>query len=135
MDNYLWKDRKRTIFGLPWSFTRYCLNKDKLVVDKGLFNRTEEEVRLYRILDISLRRTFRQRIWGLGTVHLCTADKSSPEINIKHIRHPVKFKEMLSDMIESERQAKRIAAREYMASARFDGDDVDFDEVDSDIHS
>ena len=27
-----WKDRKRTIFGLPWSFTRYRLTDDKLIV-------------------------------------------------------------------------------------------------------
>ncbi|MBO4831836.1 MAG: PH domain-containing protein [Oscillospiraceae bacterium] len=129
MDNYLWKDRKHIIFGLPWSFTRYYLNKDKLVIDSGLFSRTEEEVRLYRVLDISLRRTLRDRVWGLGTVHLCTADKSTPEINIKRIRHPVKFKEMLSDMVEAKRDEKRIAAREYMASSPFDGDDV-YDEAD-----
>ena len=43
-----WKDRKRTIFGLPWSFTRYRLTDDKLIVSTGLFSLNEEEIRLYR---------------------------------------------------------------------------------------
>ena len=28
--NYIWKDRKRTFLGLPWSFTVYYLTEEKL---------------------------------------------------------------------------------------------------------
>ena len=28
--NTIWSDRKRTVFGLPWSFTKYILTDDKL---------------------------------------------------------------------------------------------------------
>ena len=35
MANIIWKDRKRIIFGLPWSFTRYSLTEDKLLIDTG----------------------------------------------------------------------------------------------------
>lgn len=122
--NIIWRDRKRIIFALPWSFKRYRLYKDKLIIDTGFLNRIEDEIRLYRILDISLKRSFRERLWGLGTVHLCTADKSSPEVNIKRIKSPSKFKAMLSDMVETEREAKRITAREFMT--QMDTDD-DFD--------
>ena len=33
--NYVWTDKKRTIFGLPLSFTRYFLTENKLEADAG----------------------------------------------------------------------------------------------------
>ncbi len=124
MTNVVWKDRKRIIFGLPWTFTRYSLTEEKLIIDTGFFSRKEEEIRLYRILDISLRRPLHQRIWGLGTVHLNTADKSSNEIDILRIKRARQFKEMLSDMVERERDEKRIAAREFMGYGEIDDDNL-----------
>ena len=53
----LWKDRKRILFlGLPWSFTRYSVSKDRFFISKGFFSVKDDEVRLYRIMDISLER-------------------------------------------------------------------------------
>jgi uncharacterized membrane protein YdbT with pleckstrin-like domain len=124
MADVVWKDRKRIIFGLPWTFTRYSLTKDKLIVDTGFISRKEDEVRLYRILDISLHRPLSQRIWGLGTIRLNTADKTSPELEIKRIKNAKAIKEMLSDMVEKERDEKRIAAREFM------GGDMDDERID-----
>lgn len=123
MADLVWKDRKRIIFGLPWTFTRYSLTQEKLIIDTGFISRKEDEIRLYRILDISLQRPLSQRIWGLGTIHLNTADKSSPEIDIKRIKNAKQIKEMLSDMVEKERDEKRISAREFMGMDM--DDDID----------
>ncbi|HWQ98614.1 MAG TPA: PH domain-containing protein [Clostridia bacterium] len=123
MADVVWKDRKRIIFGLPWTFTRYSLTQDKLVIDTGFISRKEDEIRLYRILDITLDRPLSQRIWGLGSIRLNTADKTSPEVVIKRIKHAKTVKDMLSDMVEKERDEKRIAAREFMGNG--DVDDVD----------
>ena len=48
----IWKDRKR-ILGMPISFTRYRLTEDRLFLITGLLNIKEEELILYRVLDIS----------------------------------------------------------------------------------
>ncbi len=135
MDNYLWKDRKRIIFGLPWTFTRYRLTSDKLLIETGFLNKKEEEIRLYRIMDISLQRPLGQRLWGLGTVHLCTADRSTPELDIRRVKKSKVFKEMLSELVEKEREAKRITAREFMGSVDGDHDHDDFDGIDMDDHA
>ena len=121
MADILWSDRKRTIFGLPWSFTRYSYSKEKLYIKTGFFNIKEEEVRLYRILDV---RRLGERIFGLGTIHCCSADKSTPEFDIKRIKKSSEVKEQLSDLIEAQRVEKRITGREFMA------DDGDHDEDD-----
>lgn len=120
----VWTDKKRTIFGLPLSFTRYTLREDKLLIETGFLNKKEEEIRLYRIMDVTLRRSFGERIFGLGTIHCCSADKSSPEFDILRIKNPADVKELLSDMVESERDRKRVAVREF---ADDDADGCDFD--------
>lgn len=119
----LWTDRKRTIFGLPWSFTKYKLTEEKLIIQTGLFSIKQEEIRLYRIMDVTLNRKLGQRIFGLGTIHCCSADKSTPEFDIKNIKNSEQIKELLSDQVESERQKKRVASREYMVADVDDGDD------------
>ncbi len=120
---YVWKDRKRTIFGLPLSFTTYKLTEEKLFVETGFLSKNEEEVRLYRIMDLTLNRPLGQRIFGLGTIHCCTADKSTPEFDIKKIKNSRDVKNLLSDMVEKERQAKRVSSREFM------DDDFEHDEL------
>lgn len=111
----VWQDRKRIIFGLPWTFTKYVLTKEKLLIQTGILNTKEEEVRLYRIMDVTLRRSLGQRLFGLGTIHCCSADKSSPEFDIKWIPDSAAVKEKLSDLVEAERMAKRVSSREFMA--------------------
>ena len=83
----IWKDRKRTILGLPLSFTVYTLTGEKILIDTGFLNQKQDEIMLFRITDITLTRTLGQRIFGLGTIHCCSADKTSPEFDLKNIKN------------------------------------------------
>ena len=117
---FIWKDRKRIIFGLPWTFTVYKLTKEKLLIETGFLNKKQEEIRLYRVMDFTLNRPLGQRLWGLGTIHCCTADRSTPEFDILRIKNAEQVKNMLSDMVEQQREEKRITAREFMTDDDFD---------------
>ena len=119
----VWQDRKRIIFGLPWTFTKYVLTKEKLLIQTGILSTKEEEVRLYRIMDVTLRRSLAQRLFGLGTIHCCSADKSTPEFDIKWIPDSAAVKEKLSGLVEAERMAKRVSGREFMTDVD-DGEDM-----------
>ena len=122
-EEYLWRDRKRTFLGLPWSFTVYKLTEEKLLIETGFFSKKEEEIRLYRIMDLTLRRSFGERLFGLGTVHCCTADKSTPEFDILKVKKAKEVKNLISDLVEKQRDAKRITAREFMDDGDEDHDD------------
>ena len=119
----IWTDRKRIIFGLPWTFTKYILTKEKLLVETGILNKDQEEIRLYRIMDMTLKRSLWQRLFGLGTIHCCTADKSSPELDIQWIPDSENVKELLSDLVEAERMEKRVSSREFFSASDGDLDD------------
>ena len=110
----LWTGRKRTLFGLPWSFTRYTLTDTCLYIRSGFFTVREEEIRLYRVMDVTLRQSFRERLFGLGTIHLCTSDPSTPEVDIKRIKHSKEVRTALSDRAEIERSTKLEGMRELM---------------------
>ena len=125
-----WFDRKRTIFGLPLSFTKYSVTDEKLLIRSGFFSTREEEIRLYRIMDVTLRRSLGERIFRLGTIHVMSSDKSTPEFDIKHIKRSEDVKELLSSLIEESRRRNRVAAREYMVGDH----DCDHDDmVDDDL--
>ena len=119
----VWTDRKRILFGLPWTFTKYTLTREKLLVETGILNKDQEEIRLYRIMDMTLKRSFWQRLFGLGTIHCCTADKTAPEMDIKWIPDSANVKELLSDLVEAERMEKRVSSREFFSDNDGDADD------------
>lgn len=110
----IWKDRKRTLFGLPLSFTKYSLEEDRLFIETGFFNSVENEVRLYRIMDLQLSRTLGQKMFGLGTIKVKSADKTLGDFEIKNIKNSKEVKEQLSKLVEEMRDKKRVVNRELM---------------------
>lgn len=122
--NYLWNDRKRTFLGLPWSFTKYSLTEERFFVETGFFNKKEDEVRLYRITDVSLSRSFWQRIFKVGTIHCCSGDKTLGDFDIVSVKNPKEVKEQISSLVEIQRDSKRVTSREFISS-HDDFDDSD----------
>lgn len=125
MAEIIWKDRKRIFFGLPWTFTKYSLSEDRLFISTGFFSVKEDEVRLYRIMDVSLECKLWQRMCGLGTIKCCSADKTMGDFEIKNIKKSREVKEMLSNMVEDERTKKKVSSREFMDHERDEFDDYD----------
>jgi len=114
-EEILWYDRKRIgFFGLPWTFTRYHLTPSRLLIDIGFFNRTEDEIRLYRITDITFRQSFWERLNGVGTLCVLSSDSSQPEIELRHIKRPKKVKEVLSQSVEKARRESGVRTSELV---------------------
>lgn len=109
-----WKQRKRIWCGLPWTFTVYSLSEDRLFIDSGVFTKRQDEVRLYRVLDVSLKRSLGQRIFGMGTIHICSSDKTMKDFDLINIKNSKDVKEMISEYVETQREKKRVVSREYM---------------------
>lgn len=131
----LWKDRKR-IMGLPITFTRYEVTNDRLITRKGFFKTETDELLLYRILDIKLRRTLGQKIFGVGTITLYSADRSHDIIEITNIKKSDAVRKFLSKAVEQERTAKGITGREIYGAASGmmspGANDVEFVDIDGD---
>ena len=115
-DKCIWKERKRLLlFGLPWTFTIYSLDSEALNVQTGFFSQKFEEIKLYRIRDFTVRRSLFQRMFGLGTVHICSADSSSPEYDIKNIRNCMEVKKLISDQVELAKDKSGVKTSEFIS--------------------
>lgn len=120
----IWRERKRIWCGLPLTFTVYSLSEDRLFVNSGVLSTREDEVRLYRVLDISLRRSLIQRIFGLSTIELHTSDKTLGNFCLVNIKNGEDIKEKISQLVEKVRTEKRVVNREYMSDSNDDLDDM-----------
>ena len=123
MEKELWSDCKRVVFfGLPLSFTKYRLTTNRLFVNTGFLTQREDEVRLYRITDVSLSRTLMQRVFGLSTIHCNSSDKTLGNFDIINIKDGEEVKEILSQSVERERISRRVSTRENMIDVSDDDD-------------
>ncbi|MFR1758189.1 MAG: PH domain-containing protein [Christensenellaceae bacterium] len=110
---YLWSDRKR-ILGMPISFTQYKLSKDRLFLQRGLFNTAYDETVLYRIRDISVTISLGQRLFGVGTVLVHSSDKTHPHMALVNIRRPMEVKELIFREVEEQKLQRNYKINEFL---------------------
>ena len=121
---YIWKDRKRFL-GMPLSFTRYRLSEDRLFCEKGFLNLKADEVLLYRVRDLVLTISLGQRLFGVGTVCVCSSDQSIPRLELKNVKHPREVKELIHRNVEDAKDKRRMRATEIMGGANHESDGFD----------
>ena len=88
----------------------------------GLFSTHYDEILLYRVRDISLRRTLWQRIFGVGTIMLYASDTTTPSVEVKNIKKPENVKELIHRNVEAAKQKRRMRVGEYMENDFVDED-------------
>ncbi len=121
------EERKRwAFFGIPWTFTKYTLMTKKLILTEGFFKTTENEILLYRVLDMSLSKNLIQKIFKLGTVTVYSQDKTNPTLVIKNIKHSREFRDSLADAVEKDRIRMKMRQSEFIDQHIDMGDGVDF---------
>lgn len=109
------KERKRWLFfGLPFTFTTYRLGGKALTLRKGFFTTTEDDIQLFRILDVSVRRSLMQKIVGIGTLTVMSTDKTHPSLEIKNIKRCRDFKAAVDERVEKERLRLRFRTGELI---------------------
>ncbi len=123
---YIWKDRKRFL-GMPLSFTRYALSEDRLFLSVGFFSVCDDELLLYRVRDITTKRSLGQRLFGVGSVIVESSDKSQPTLVLKNIKRPMEVKELLHRNVEEMKIRRRVRVGEIMGDGLCD-DDSDLDD-------
>jgi membrane protein YdbS with pleckstrin-like domain len=66
--------------------THYEVSADRIEFGTGIFDRKVDNLDMFRIVDIKLRRSFLDCLVGVGTVMLTTTDKSHPEFTFEKVR-------------------------------------------------
>lgn len=121
--DYIWTDKKRTIFGLPFSFTRYFLTETKFITRVGFLSLSEDELDLYTVMDKKLNLPFFQRIFGCGTIIMHVKDVDTPIKEVKSVKAPRKVLAELDKYINIQRDRYRTRGRDMIGF----GSDCDHD--------
>lgn len=123
-----YKERKRWLFfGLPFTFTVYTVENEKLILNKGLINTTEDAIYLYKVLDTKLERSLWERIFGLGTVVCYTGDVSHKNIKLEHIKNAKLINDYIFTNSEEMRRRRRTLNTQSLTAGIEHFDHVDAD--------
>lgn len=104
------------VIPIPWAIVRwltvktttYRLTTERLITERGIFSKTTDTLELYRVRDLQITAPFFQRLFGLQTVHLLTADTSTPCVIIDYIPTSAALPDKLRAQVEETRMRKRV---------------------------
>jgi membrane protein YdbS with pleckstrin-like domain len=71
---------------LQLRMTYYEVSTERIEYGRGIFDRKVDNLDMFRIMDIKLRRNFLDCLVGIGTVLLTTSDKSHPDFAFEKVR-------------------------------------------------
>lgn len=103
----IWKDKKHFL-AWPWSFTEYSLTNDRLFIKTGLLTQYSFETFLYRIIDVSVRKTLLNRMCGTGTIIISSRDVDTPIIEVKNVKAADKVKELIIKLVQETNNNKGV---------------------------
>ncbi|HEX2606602.1 MAG TPA: PH domain-containing protein [Flavisolibacter sp.] len=88
--------------------TTLKLTDQRIIIRKGIFNKTTKETELYRVRDSSIEEPFFYRLFGCGNVLLyTTTDESDANIRLTAYKKPHWLKDQVRNYSESCRKNMR----------------------------
>lgn len=94
------------------SSTSYRLSNERLLVRTGWLSKRVQELELYRVQDVSMEQGILQRLFGVGAVHVISADKTTPKLILKGIAQPEAIKEQVRATYRTARKAEGVRIAE-----------------------
>ena len=65
---------------------RYEVSEDRIEWSRGILDRRVDNLDMFRVVDLSLRRSLLDCIFGIGTISLITTDKTDPKFAFRKIK-------------------------------------------------
>ncbi len=120
------KQRKRNWCRTPFTFTVYTLTDKEMSIKTGILNEKFNLIKLFRIVDISVERSFLQRLFGMSTLVLDTRDQSSGNgvVVLKNIVHGFEVRQALQEAVDASRKENGMSAREFIGGPSGPGPEV-----------
>lgn len=90
---------------IKWATTSFVVTNERLILRKGVFQRSGREILLDRLTDISYKQTLMDRLTGCGDILLESPGRDSQEV-FEDLPHPVAIQNEIYRLV-TEQQAAR----------------------------
>jgi len=89
---------------------RYDLTEERLIVRRGIFNKSLDEVELYRVKDIRLDFSLINQLAGLGTICIVSSDETTrgTPFVLRDVTQAERRRERLRELVDKARQKRRV---------------------------
>jgi membrane protein YdbS with pleckstrin-like domain len=86
--------------------TRYEVTPERVEWSRGILDRRVDNLDMFRVIDLKMRRSVIDCIFGIGTVGLITTDKTDPEFEFEKIHRPRELYDIIKRAsLEADRRA------------------------------
>jgi uncharacterized membrane protein YdbT with pleckstrin-like domain len=94
----------------------FTVAEDRLIVRRGIFMKSLDEVELYRVKDIRLDFSLANQWAGIGTLCINSSDETTREgsLVIRHVEDAQRRREELRRLVEAARQKRRVREIDMM---------------------
>lgn len=88
----------------------YELTEDRLILRKGIFVKSIDEIELYRVKNVRMDFTLVNQWAGIGTIGLDSSDETTRDgpLVIPHIERAAERREELRRLVDAARQKRRV---------------------------
>ncbi|WP_439566785.1 PH domain-containing protein [Sphingopyxis sp.] len=90
--------------------TTYELTEDRLILRKGIFVKSVDEIELYRVKDVRMDFTLISQWAGIGTISIDSSDETTRggSLVMPHIERAAERREALRGLVDAARQKRRV---------------------------
>ncbi len=97
-----------TYASLRLKMIEYTITTDRIEYCRGVLDRRVDNLDMFRVIDLKLRRSLLDVILGIGSVTLTTTDKSDPSFTFEKLKHPRKLYDIVKKSSLQADQKQRV---------------------------
>ena len=101
MEKVLWEGKPFN-YGFP-SFTSYKITDSRIIVEKGILTKKRDEIRLFRIRDVSTKRSLWERLFKMGDITVISSDTTHASFVLRNIKQSTEVSDLLGEAVEKSR--------------------------------
>lgn len=109
----LWSGQPDRVFASIGERTnKYTLTTERLRVESGALRKKSESLDLWRVKDVTVKKSMTQRTRKCGDVEVVSADASTPKLTLVWIQDPDSIAEQIRQASREARQRQGVVSQE-----------------------
>lgn len=90
--------------------TTYEVTAERLIIRRGIFNKSIDEIELYRVKDIRIDFSLINQWADIGTISILSSDETTGDVPlvIRHVDAARRRREELRALVDAARQKRRV---------------------------